>query len=378
MKIAYIVKGNPYDKHSWSGTNYYVRDSLEKQGHKVYCLYDFKPKMPLRIITRKIVAKIFGKKYSFDRSDSYSKQWADYITSNLQKDTDAIFSLGTMMIANLKTNIPIYVYIDGIFEQMRSFYNWDNLTKKCIDDGNTLEQKALDNCKKVISCSIETGKAIRKYYRIDDSKISIVPLGANIDSSPSEEEVIRNIESKDYDVCKILFVGVDYFRKGADIVYKTAGILSERGMKLEAHFCGLRDFPIKDLPDYVIDHGFLNKGTKSGYSELISLYKSCHFLFVPSRAEAYGLVFCEACAYGLPSVSHRLGGLTTIIEDGVNGKLFDLGTEPIEFANYIESIFNDRVKYKELAKNAILSYKKNLNWNVAGKRLTDIMMNASK
>ena len=49
MKIAYITIGNPYDKHSWSGTDYYVRKALEQQGHSVYCIYGYK-KITLKMI----------------------------------------------------------------------------------------------------------------------------------------------------------------------------------------------------------------------------------------------------------------------------------------------------------------------------------------
>ena len=96
-------------------------------------------------------------------------------------------------------------------------------------------------------------------------------------------------------------------------------------------------------------------------------------MFVPSVAEAFGLVFCEAGAYGLPSISHNVGGIPTIIINGVNGQLFDLGTEPAAFADYIRKIFMDKDVYKELCVNSYLRFLHELNWTVSGKKLLEQM-----
>lgn len=372
MKIAYIVKGDPYDKHSWSGTNYYVRNSLEKQGCDVYCISGFTPKRNFKTYLRKIIAKISGKHYNDERCDNYTKQWSKFILSKLQPNTDAIFSLGTLMIADLNVNIPIFIYVDGIFEQMRVFYKWKSITKKNIEDGNLIEQRAIDNCKKIISCSKETGKSILNYYKLNPSKLEIVPLGANLDDIPSKNEVLNYIAQRNNDVCHLLFIGVDWYRKGADIALSVTEILHDRGLKVQLDLCGLKDVPV-ELPKYVVNHGFLRKTDKEEFSVLKKLYSFSHFLVVPSRAEAYGLVFCEASAYGLPSISFKEGGLTTIVENGVNGQLFNLEDSPEIFADYIYKVFNDKDKYNLLAKSSYKRYKDLLNWDVAGKNLVTII-----
>lgn len=108
--------------------------------------------------------------------------------------------------------------------------------------------------------------------------------------------------------------------------------------------------------------------------QLVELYKSSHFLFVPSRGEAYGLVFCEASAYGLPSISHAIGGITTIVKDGENGKLFPLGTASAVFAQYIRETFTDKTAYQELSVKTYGRFVKYLNWDVAGHRLVQEML----
>lgn len=324
-----------------------------------------------------IVAKLTGAHYFDYRNKQAASQWAKYIKDNLQEGTDAIFSLGTTQVACLDTNIPLFIMVDGIFEQMRTFYDWGKLSNSCLRDSNEVEQMALNRCTRIIACADETANYIKTYYKVSPSKVAVVPLGANLDSVPTPDEVEKLIEQRDINECHLLFVGVDWKRKGADIVLEVTKILHERGMKVVLHFCGLKKIPV-DLPSFVINHGFLRKSVAEEFDLLLSLYKISHFLFVPSVAEAYGLVFCEASAYGLPSVTHRLGGMATIVKDGENGQLFKLGTKPEIFADYIETTFADKEVYKAFARNSRKRYDEALNWAVAGHSYMSIIRETTK
>lgn len=371
MRIAYITSGSPYNKNSWSGTNYYVRKSLEDQGHEVYCIYET-PQVPIihRVIAK--IARVFNRAYHADRTKLFSKKWNKVILSKIQPETDAIVSLGTIPVAYLKTDIPIFIYVDGIFEQMRTYYNWGNILKLNLHEANHIEQAAINRCTKIVSCSLETTQAIEHFYPVSKGKTSTIPLGANWDIEPTQGEVYKYIQKRGNSVCKLLFCGVEWERKGADIVVEAVKLLYSKGFPVELHMCGLRDVPII-LPPYVVNHGFIAKSSEEGIHKLKDLFSTSHFLFVPSRAEAYGLVFCEASAYGVPTISHRTGGLYTIVKDGVNGKLFELGTAPHLFAEYIESVFNDYPSYLKLAYSSYRRYKDVLNWEVSGRLLANLI-----
>jgi len=77
--------------------------------------------------------------------------------------------------------------------------------------------------------------------------------------------------------------------------------------ELEKHFAG--------TPTHFV--GYL------GGKELASAYASADAFIFPSRTETLGLVLLEAMAAGCPVVAARSGGIPDIVEDGVNGYLFD-------------------------------------------------------
>ncbi len=58
-------------------------------------------------------------------------------------------------------------------------------------------------------------------------------------------------------------------------------------------------------------------------AELGSAFASADAFVFPSRTETLGLVLLEAMAAGCPVIAARSGGIPDIVEDGVNGFLFD-------------------------------------------------------
>ncbi len=61
--------------------------------------------------------------------------------------------------------------------------------------------------------------------------------------------------------------------------------------------------------------------------ELAAAYASADVFAFPSDTETLGFVAMESMASGVPAVGARAGGVTDVIEDGVNGLLFEPGDE---------------------------------------------------
>jgi len=72
---------------------------------------------------------------------------------------------------------------------------------------------------------------------------------------------------------------------------------------------------------------------------LSTWYRAADVCIVPSRSESFGLVALEAGACGTPVVAAAVGGLRTLVDDGVTGLLID-NREPAEYAAAVASILD--------------------------------------
>jgi D-inositol-3-phosphate glycosyltransferase len=73
---------------------------------------------------------------------------------------------------------------------------------------------------------------------------------------------------------------------------------------------------------------------------LSTYYRAADVVVVPSRSESFGLVALEAAACGIPVVASAVGGLLTLVDDGLTGYLV-AGRDPLQFAARIRTILDD-------------------------------------
>ena len=86
-------------------------------------------------------------------------------------------------------------------------------------------------------------------------------------------------------------------------------------------------------------------------TEKNNLYARAHLLVSASIKEGFGLVVIEAAAHGTPSVVYNVDGFNEAVIHNKTGVLTD--TNPHTLANGVVSLFNDKIKYTELQKNAL-------------------------
>ena len=105
------------------------------------------------------------------------------------------------------------------------------------------------------------------------------------------------------------------------------------------------------------------------------LMSDSHFLLLPSRAETFGVVVCEAGAFGVPAITSNVGGLPSVVNDDVNGKTFSFADGIKEAAAFIADLMTDYGRYQELALSSYGEYQARLNWRVVGRQLRQHIKN---
>ena len=111
---------------------------------------------------------------------------------------------------------------------------------------------------------------------------------------------------------------------------------------------------------------FLNKNDESQRKELEKLYLTSDFLLFPTRNECYGIVVCEANAFGLPAIAADTGGVAGVVTNGENGFLLPHSARGEQYASVVARLYQDEQSYNELVRSSRADFDARLNWDVWG------------
>ena len=239
MKIAYISTLDPDNITLWSGTPYYMKKYLESQGLKLeYIVLDQRmPPFVKGIIKWKYFKHkdIKKGKYLFETNKLFLKELAKKAHCRLKgKEYDIIFSPGTIPtcpMSYIKSDKPMVFWTDAPFAAMVDYYPYfSNLCEESVKEGMRAEQSILDKCEAAIYSSHWAAEKAIEYYNIDPDKVKVVSFGANIEQKLSFEEILSIINSRMNNKCNLLFIGVEWERKGGDIAISVAEKLNKNGL----------------------------------------------------------------------------------------------------------------------------------------------------
>ncbi len=119
----------------------------------------------------------------------------------------------------------------------------------------------------------------------------------------------------------------------------------------ETRLAVVGDGPNRDsIEQHFEGHDVVFTGYLKGH-ELSSAFASADLFVFPSRTETLGLVLLEAMAAGCPAMAARSGGITDIIDEGINGYLFAPNSDD-EFVAVARQMLNARDRMAEIRTNA--------------------------
>jgi phosphatidylinositol alpha-1,6-mannosyltransferase len=105
---------------------------------------------------------------------------------------------------------------------------------------------------------------------------------------------------------------------GGDDLPRLKGIVDELGVAASVHFLtGIRP------------------------EQLAACYAHAEIFALPSIGEGFGIVFLEAMAFGIPVVGAAAGGITDIVNDGIDGLLIP-GKNPAALVQALDRLLRDR------------------------------------
>ena len=376
MRVAFVT---PYDAAdvSWmSGTGYHISQSLMKGGLDLHFIGPLKRQYhPVNIARYAVNRLVLGKNDHPQRDPGFLKHYARQVERQL-KDSGAevVFGSGGHPLCYLQTDLPIVVWTDCTFANLLDYYGkYSNLSARTIRNGHAADRSLYQRCTRGIFTSDWAAQSAINDYGLPPERAAIISRGANVPDERSEADINNLIDSRPTDRCVLLLVGVDWHRKGGDIAVAAAKALNARGLPTELRVVGVEPVIEGDIPDFVKPYGRISKSTPEGVARFATLLSEAHILIVPTRAEAYGIVYLEASAFGVPSLATRTGGVPSAVREGVTGRLFDLEAPGADYADVIEQLLNDHQAYRYLALQAYHDYRQRTNWTTVAARVIEVI-----
>jgi glycosyltransferase involved in cell wall biosynthesis len=376
VKVAYVTTYDASNPNSWSGTGHYIAKSLERQGVEVVYIGPLEDRGGILLGARRAAAKLLrGRRILREREPSVARGYAEQVEERLRGlEADWILSPGSIPIAELRVPTPIAFWTDATFAQMVDYYpEFQKLAGSSVRAGNVLEEHALKRASLAIYASEWAARSAMNDYGADPAKVSVVPFGANMPAAYDPAEIQRIIENRGRDVCRLLFVGVDWERKGGDLALAITSRLHDAGVRAELTIVGATPAIPPAMRDIARPAGYVTKNTTYGKSMMERLFAESHFLLLPTRAECFGIVMAEASSFGMPSIASNVGGVPGVIRNGVNGFMFPIESVVDDAAACIADLWADRQRYDALCRTALDESQARLNWDVAGREIVRLL-----
>ena len=173
---------------------------------------------------------------------------------------------------------------------------------------------------------------------------------------------------------RLLFVGVDWGRKSGQTAVDVVRELNRRGVAARLSVVGCRPELAESDRQYVEIIGRLDKSDPADLARLRSLYLKSDFFIMTSRAESYGIVYCEAMASGLPSLATVTGGVGYIVRDDETGRIVEWGPNTVsQLADFVAQKWADPAAYRRLAESTYRTFLEEFNWETSWRRLGKVI-----
>ena len=189
---------------------------------------------------------------------------------------------------------------------------------------------------------IVTSPQMVEYFSrfMDEEKFCIIPYGIKLERLLNMP--LSHLFKKDYDLDRnvVLFIGrlapvkgIQYLLKAAPQVLRE---VPDTSFVIVGSACGDYNFQ-KELEKLSHKLGVNDKVIFTGYisdDELLNAYSAANVFVLPTLREGLPIVTLEAMAAGKPVVASNVGGLPSIVKDGVTGFL----AEPKNVGQLADSI----------------------------------------
>ncbi|HVT86769.1 MAG TPA: glycosyltransferase family 4 protein [Chitinophagaceae bacterium] len=188
-------------------------------------------------------------------------------------------------------------------------------------------------------------------YKIENKKVVVACAGSNIESGGFTADTAK------YKLKNILFVGIEWERKGGPFLLKVFQKVLEMHPDATLTIVGCTPDTHRTPNCKVI--GKIPIHSLPGYFNTASVF--C----MPTIREPFGIVFIEAMNYRLPIIANNIGCLPDMVINNYNGYLID-NADIDEYVEKIADLLMDPGKCKIMGENGYQYAQSKFTWEHVG------------
>jgi glycosyltransferase involved in cell wall biosynthesis len=368
MKILYVAcRWDPTIQDEYSGSDYGAYHMIKKGDCvEVYLVGPFEeePSFFERIFSK--FYRIVFKKRLIKYFPSTIRESGKHVNQAIQKyDPDVIFSKYSAPMVHAKITKPFVYMCDSTIQWTKKY--WPEFSKIGFKIMGKWEEKSLRESDRIVTFSHENADIIHNHYHKDHQKIKVMPIPAYIPDFliPPKEKITKTFGKE----LQLLLVGKRYHLRGVDIAIDVCNLLNKNGIPAKLRIAGMEGENLENVE-------FLGVYNKENLQELSAYYKcfeTADLLIHPSRFHAAGIVISEAAAFGVPTITNNVGGLGTSVLHNLTGIVLPESSKPEAYTQAIIKLIHDQKRYNAYQTAARERFDKELNWEVAGQRLLEII-----
>jgi glycosyltransferase involved in cell wall biosynthesis len=224
---------------------------------------------------------------------------------------------------SLIKNVPLVVRLETPLFKVAEIQHWP--VTRDLKLANWIEGEAARKADGIIAISHSIAHMISMHHGLDETQISLCPLGIH------EPDQVPLQASKKSGELKVLFVGRLEKRKGIDTLFKAIPTVIDNVPSARFDIVG-SDTTTSDGGSYkqhlsaILDKKYHNNVRFVGYvnnNRLAEYYSGCDIFVAPSLYESFGLIYLEAMAWGKPVIGCKVGGVPEVVYEGKTGLLVD-------------------------------------------------------
>jgi glycosyltransferase involved in cell wall biosynthesis len=206
-------------------------------------------------------------------------------------------------------------------------------------------------------------------------KIEVVYMGTKEKSI--DEKICKDLREK-YDLKDSFIVGIVgriEDAKGQWILVEALFKLKDLDIKLLIVGQTMDENYLQSLKEKIENLGLSKRVIFTGFTREVNEHiKLCDVTVLATPKETFGLVIIESMMTGVPVIATNNGGPLEIIEDGVDGLLFDRSVD--DLASKLELLYHDRGLKDKLSENAYKKAKESFEEKKQLEKLKEVINNS--